>query len=37
MYVITQVDSDPVLARMYEVQWGVVPNLAMDLLVPPLQ
>src|SRR5262249_19925641 len=36
MYVITQIDTDPVLARMYEVQWGVVPNLAMDLLVPPL-
>jgi hypothetical protein len=36
MYVITQIDTDPVLARMYEVQWGVVPNLAMDLLVPAL-
>ena len=31
MYVITQGNTDPVLARMYEVQWGVVPNLAMDL------
>jgi hypothetical protein len=36
MYVITQVKTDPVLAQMYEVHWGVVPNLAMDLVVPSL-
>lgn len=36
MYVITHVGTDPVLARIYKVDWGVVPNLAMDLIVPPL-
>jgi hypothetical protein len=36
MYVIGRIDTDPVLARIYEVVWGVVPNLAMDLIVPPL-
>lgn len=36
MYVIMHVQIDPVLARIYEVAWNVVPNLAMDLVVPPL-
>ena len=36
MFVITQIHADPVLAKIYEVGWGMVPNLAMDLIVPPL-
>ena len=36
MFVITHIATDPILARMYEVNWNVVPNLAMDLIVPPL-
>ena len=27
---------DPVLARMYAVNWAVIPNLAIDLIGPPL-
>jgi hypothetical protein len=36
MYVITHIHSNPILARMYEVTWNVVPNLGIDLVVPPL-
>lgn len=36
MYVITHIGNDPILARIYEVVWNVVPNLAMDLIVPSL-
>ena len=28
--------NDPVLARMYAARWGIIPNLATDLLLPPL-
>lgn len=36
MYALTHLASDPLLARYYEIRWHLVPNLAMDLLVPPL-
>lgn len=36
MHVIADHGRDPVLARFYAVHWRVLPNLAMDLLVPPL-
>jgi hypothetical protein len=36
MHVIATINSDPDLARFYEVDWQVIPNLMMDLLVPPL-
>lgn len=36
MYVIIHIRTDPVLARIYEVDWNIVPNLAMDLVVPAL-
>jgi hypothetical protein len=36
MYVMTHVRADPILARMYDVAWGIVPNLGMDLVVPTL-
>lgn len=28
--------SDPVLGQMYQAQWGIIPNLATDLVLPPL-
>ena len=36
MHAVVALDRDPVLARFYGIQWVLVPNLAMDLLVPPL-
>ena len=29
-------DSDPVLSRMYAAHWAIIPNLGMDLVLPPL-
>src|SRR5262247_2485827 len=37
MHVIATVGSDPNLALFYQVEWQVIPNLMMDLLVPILQ
>jgi hypothetical protein len=34
MHVIATVSADPDLARYYEINWQVVPNLMMDLIVP---
>ena len=34
MQVIATVNSDPDLARFYEIDWQLLPNLMMDLLVP---
>ena len=31
MHVITSVGSDPDLARFYEIQWQIIPNLVMDV------
>ncbi|HEY6255413.1 MAG TPA: hypothetical protein VIY51_06420 [Xanthobacteraceae bacterium] len=36
MQVIATVDADPDLARFYEIDWQVIPNLMMDLIVPSL-
>jgi hypothetical protein len=36
MHVIANLASKPLLAQFYEVDWQVIPNLTMDLLVPPL-
>jgi hypothetical protein len=36
MYVIATINTDPDLARFYEIDWQVIPNLMMDLVVPPL-
>ncbi len=36
MHVIDAVDSDPYLAKFYEIQWQIIPNLIMDLIVPRL-
>ncbi len=37
MHIIANVGSDPDLARFYEIDWQVIPNLMMDLVVPVLQ
>jgi hypothetical protein len=37
MHIISAVGSDPDLARFYEINWQVIPNLMMDLVVPPLE
>ncbi|HEY2226280.1 MAG TPA: hypothetical protein VGI22_00805 [Xanthobacteraceae bacterium] len=36
MQVIATINTDPDLARFYEVDWQVIPNLMMDMIVPPL-
>jgi hypothetical protein len=35
-YVILRHGTDPLLDRSYGIEWKVVPNLAIDLIVPPL-
>lgn len=37
MHVIAAVRSDPDLALFYQIEWQVIPNLMMDLIVPILQ
>ena len=34
MHVIATVNTDPVLQRYYEINWQVIPNLMMDMVVP---
>ena len=34
MHVIGAIDSDPYLSKFYEIQWQILPNLVMDLIVP---
>jgi hypothetical protein len=36
MHVIASGANDANLARYYDIQWQIVPNLMMDLIVPPL-
>jgi hypothetical protein len=36
MHVMASLGADPDLARFYEIDWQIVPNLMMDLVVPPL-
>ena len=36
MYLLTDLQNDPILQTMYEIHWEVIPNLVMDLVVPPL-
>src|SRR5476649_2533415 len=36
MYVIANLPTNPVLANFYEIDWQVIPNLTMDLIVPQL-
>src|SRR5215208_6811977 len=37
MHIIATIGSDPDLARFYQVNWQVIPNLMMDLVVPVLE
>lgn len=36
MHVMARLETNPVLAGFYEIRWAVIPNLIMDVLVPPL-
>ncbi|MCB4825454.1 hypothetical protein [Roseicella aerolata] len=36
IHVLAGLATDPVLARMFEANWSLIPNLAMDLLLVPL-
>jgi hypothetical protein len=36
LFVLAFVSNDPIIARFYEPHWGIIPNLALDLTVPPL-
>src|ERR1700733_5353273 len=36
MHVMSVIAHNPYLARFYEIDWQIVPNLMMDLIVPPM-
>jgi hypothetical protein len=36
LYAIGHLDHDALLARYYRIEWHALPNLALDLIVPPL-
>ncbi len=36
MYIIASLRHSPLLQRYYEIHWQLIPNLALDLIVPPL-
>src|ERR1700683_221483 len=36
LFALASLPADPVLARFYESRWGIIPNRALDLTVPPL-
>lgn len=36
MHIIASLDHDAVLGQLYEINWAIIPNLIMDVLVPPL-
>jgi hypothetical protein len=36
LYALAFVPDDPILARFFALRWGIIPNLALDLTVPPL-
>ncbi len=37
MHIIATTGSDPDLSKFYDVNWQIIPNLMMDMIVPPLQ
>jgi hypothetical protein len=37
MYIIAGIGNDAEITRFYEIDWQLIPNLMMDLVVPPLQ
>src|SRR5690348_14971835 len=36
MHVIASIGNDPDLSRFYEIDWQIIPNLVMDLVIPRL-
>jgi hypothetical protein len=36
LFALAFVSNDPIIGRFYEPHWGIIPNLALDLTVPPL-
>ena len=36
VHIISAIDQDPHLAQFFTITWHLIPNLAMDLLVPVL-
>jgi hypothetical protein len=36
MHIIATLDRDPMLSQFYRIDWALIPNLMMDLVVPPL-
>ena len=36
LFVLASLPGDPVLTRFYQSHWGIIPNLGLDLVVPPL-
>jgi hypothetical protein len=36
MHIIATMSSDPDLSKFYDVNWQIIPNLMMDMIVPPL-
>jgi hypothetical protein len=36
LFVLAFIPTDPVLAKFYVSRWSIIPNLALDLTVPPL-
>jgi len=37
MHIIAAIDHNPLLAKFYALDWAIIPNLVMDLVVPPLE
>jgi hypothetical protein len=37
MYIISGIGTDAEITRFYEIDWQLIPNLMMDLIVPPLE
>ncbi len=37
MHVIATIGNDPDLSRFYEIDWQIIPNLMMDLVIPRLE
>lgn len=36
MHILVNADQSPMLQQYYEVRWGILPNLAMDIVIPSL-
>jgi hypothetical protein len=36
MHIIATLAHDPILSQFYQLDWALIPNLMMDLVVPPL-